>query len=62
MKTLALTLVLAVAALPLAACNDVHHTETTKTNWDGSVTHTDTKVITHTDGSTSVDQTKTRTR
>lgn len=62
MKTLVAALSVATVALALGACTDVHHSSSTKTNWDGSKTIRDTTVREHPDGTVSVDETKARVR
>ncbi len=61
MKALLMAWVCAAVILPLAGC-DTTHTQTTKTNWNGSQTTTDTTVQQNNlTGATTVDQTKTTT-
>lgn len=61
MKMLLMAIVSA-CLFPLAACESTH-VQSSKTNWDGSHTTTDTTVTTNDiTGGTTVDQTKTTTR
>ena len=62
MKTIVTALFAASLVLSLAACNDVHHAETTQRNWDGSTTHKETTVTEHPNGTVSVDESKSRVR
>jgi len=62
MKPLMLALIAASLLLPLTAC-ETQHVESSRTNWDGSHTTTDTTVTTNNvTGGVSVDKTKTTTR
>ena len=62
MKMILAAMVVATVALSLGACTEVSHTETTKRNWDGSVTRDATTVREGPAGGVSVDRETTRTR
>lgn len=62
MKTLMYALMMIAAFVALSAC-ETHTTDSTRKNWDGSVTHDRTTVEqNHITGDTSVDQEHSRTR